>query len=1449
MRPEERKTMSETRAKGTIRLAASLMAAGILAFSCEPTILMDIDADIDAALSSSAPVINSLSPFSLVTNQTLVAFEVSGTANIAAWLVNENPDAPAANAAGWTPTRPTSYTLAGADGQRTIYVWAKDAKGQISKSRSLSVFLDRVAPSATLAISSASPTINQAVNISLTGDDGTGSGISYWLVKEGPESPAPAVPSFLDSGWATEAPTSFSLSAGSGTKYLYAWARDAAANIVATARASIVYQDPGTSPALNSFTLTAPSVYTTSRVVDFNLVSNIYATSWYLLQVDRGSVPTAPAAGAPGWLNTHPTSFTLADGDGAFDIYAWVKNEAGQIAGGLRIQATLDRAKPIISTVALGGSSVDPSTSASITLNCSASDGSTGTGVRLWYLSESSSEPDPATDSGWVIDPSSFTLSAPSALKTIHVWAKDYANNMSTGASLQVTYWNPTYIPELTAFGLTGSDQGATPGYTKLRDVPLSISVDPDSTYWLISLSPAIPAASQGYIQYACTGWIPISPNGTATHSFQLPDTDQAYTLYAWAKNNVNQISATAVPQSIHLDRVAPTEISISLGGGSSDPSAAQTVNVSLSGSDGASGSGISAWYLSENPSAPDPAAASGWAANPTSFILSDHSGAKTIHAWAKDRANNLSAVDTLTIDYFDPDEVPGVASFSHEPSANVTNGYSSSTSIGFSLSLNSFASAYLITTSTDTPTEDQAFAAGTCSGWVGLVGGTSTTSSFTISGTAGTYALYAWAKNSVGQIALSGRRSITVVYDTTAPVLTINTVIPAATDIQSGILEISDTGSPTQWFVRLTEAAPENQAPPTLGEAGWVGTKPSSYNWNHPSPSVNGSPHTLYYWARDAAGNISAEKHITTVLYPTPAVIGLSPGTIIAGHESIVLTFNVSMDTDVADVTLTGTLMDGLALGTDYIRTWSKTSLSNDTLTISPPDPDIPVNAPWTAGAKTLTVNGRSAVEITMSAYNQTFTVEDVVYVDASMSGDSGPGTRAKPYKLIPSAIEKADTIYKQDNPSRPSAVRVAEGTYNVSYAASTHIVMREGISLLGGYKNDWSNRDLSRALYQTTINDSTDSVGTSSLSGYARALDCGTGLSTSTVIEGLIIKGGSNTSSTSYTSALYCADSSPTIRSCSVFAGAGGDTNSYRYGIIITGPSGSVSPMVTDCAINSSTEGGSTAVLRCVGIFLGDNAKPTIEGNVIHGGKTKTSTGGYSYCIQTAALTSTPIITGNELYGGTSFRTYCAYFYGSDSLSEPLLIQNNLLRTGISNASGNEYGIYSVLGITVRNNIIVLYRDPSESDTVYCYGIALSQGGAAICNPSIDNNIFIVQQEYTCYGVYEYNALAPSHCRNNDFYEFVLGYGQHMYHDSSGDFDTISEVNTADNNASDNIDDDPVLTGTYHFTTGTGTDSPVSVTEGGLNLHGDWEDAAYKDDDELRPSSGGWSMGCYKP
>ena len=114
-----------------------------------------------------------------------VTLELSADDNIGVtgYYLSTSAIPPAPHTVGWTSITPTthyqedvSYTMSNGDGENTIYVWYKDASGNISGGASNSIIVDTTPPTITIAnptSGSTYKTTSKTINISGIASDST----------------------------------------------------------------------------------------------------------------------------------------------------------------------------------------------------------------------------------------------------------------------------------------------------------------------------------------------------------------------------------------------------------------------------------------------------------------------------------------------------------------------------------------------------------------------------------------------------------------------------------------------------------------------------------------------------------------------------------------------------------------------------------------------------------------------------------------------------------------------------------------------------------------------------------------------------------------------------------------------------------------------------------------------------------------------------------------------------------------------------------------------------------------------------------------------------------------------------------------------------------------------------------------------------------------------------
>jgi hypothetical protein len=273
------------------------------------------------------------------------------------------------------------------------------------------------------------------------------------------------------------------------------------------------------SPTVTAFSVPASSTSLTIPINSFTVSDNVGVTGY--LVTESASVPSA---GASGWSATAPTSYTFATA-GAKTLYAWAKDAATNVSAGVSASVTItlaDTTPPTVTAFAI------PATSSTLTVSITTFTAADNVGVTGYLVTESPSSPS-AGAAGWsTTAPTSYTF-ATAGTKTLYGWAKDGGGNVSSGLSASVTIALPadTTPPTVTGFVIPATSSTLT--------VPISSFIASDNVGvagYLVTETSAAPSAG-------ASGWSATTP---ASYTFA---TAGAKTLYAWAKDAANNVSAS----------------------------------------------------------------------------------------------------------------------------------------------------------------------------------------------------------------------------------------------------------------------------------------------------------------------------------------------------------------------------------------------------------------------------------------------------------------------------------------------------------------------------------------------------------------------------------------------------------------------------------------------------------------------------------------------------------------------------------------------------------------------------------------------------------------------------------------------------------------------------------------------------------------------------------------
>ncbi|OQY97664.1 MAG: hypothetical protein B6D35_14630 [Candidatus Brocadia sp. UTAMX2] len=347
--------------------------------------------------------------------------------------------------------------------------------------------------------------------------------------------------------------------------------------------------------------------------------------------------------------------YFMESGDGSADVTivgdeirlrseVSIPSSNGQSQGRGYIFTLLTNSMPDGSIIINSGADYIDSTT--VTLALSATD---NTGVTGHYLSTSSSVPS-ASAPGWTMVTSAtsysanipYTLSSGDGSKTVYAWYKDAAGNVSTTASDSITL--DTTDPAVTITSPTSNSTYATTSGT----VSLGGSAS-DSRSGVNSVTWSNNRGGSG------------TASGTTSWSISgIPLFSGDNIITVTARDRANNTNSDIITATCTTGDTTPPNCSVIINGGNTYTDST-TVTLALSATDT---TGVTGYYLSTSSSVPL-ASAPGWTtvASSTSYnanvpyTLSSGDGSKTVYAWYKDAAGNVSttASDSITLDTTDP--------------------------------------------------------------------------------------------------------------------------------------------------------------------------------------------------------------------------------------------------------------------------------------------------------------------------------------------------------------------------------------------------------------------------------------------------------------------------------------------------------------------------------------------------------------------------------------------------------------------------------------------------------------------------------------------------------------------------------------------------------------------------------------------------------------------------
>lgn len=458
-------------------------------------------------------------------------------------------------------TQSENYSLSMGDGLKTVYLWAKDAAGNISTTpTSITVTLDTTPPVLSLTVPTATQA-STAMSLVFSATDATSSVAVLKLQYSADNT------TFSDVGTLTATTSPFSYTP-SASGYLRLYGEDAAGNSTTTTAMQFVFDN--TPPNAPVITLTTATL-TNNPVVGIQ-VADCNDTGTILITETAG----APSASNTAWAACSATPFVYnytVVGEGAHTMYVWAKDVAGNIsATSASTAVTLDTTPP---TIAWTAPTIDQKNNIATTVTWTVQDIHTSTSQNtvLEYSTNAganyttySTQALAATTSTQTFN---YSWTTPNTTVTVRLraTATDAAGNQTRSTKDVIVEANP---PVITDFKLA---DGATVVGLASTNAQLTVTASTSATaYMRLGTSDFSTTTDNG------VGWMAFSAE---KFSYELASGISGdRTVYAQVKNVAGILSATR-SYTVKLETGSPPVISVTAPASSGTYLPGQTMTIS----------------------------------------------------------------------------------------------------------------------------------------------------------------------------------------------------------------------------------------------------------------------------------------------------------------------------------------------------------------------------------------------------------------------------------------------------------------------------------------------------------------------------------------------------------------------------------------------------------------------------------------------------------------------------------------------------------------------------------------------------------------------------------------------------------------------------------------------------------------------------------------------------
>jgi hypothetical protein len=401
---------------------------------------------------------------------------------------------------------------------------------------------------------------------------------------------------------------------------------------------------------------------------------------------------------------------------------------------------------------------------------------------------------------------------------------------------------------------------------------------------------------------------------------------------------------------------------------------------------------------------------------------------------------------------------------------------------------------------------------------------------------------------------------------------------------------------------------------PPAPDDKGWKENAPREYTFE-----AKEGEKFLYAWAKNKEGATNDEVRLSVTIEHLDVNFGPDSGTLITGHQVIVIEFQEDMS---SDVELSGTIGTGsVSIGDGGTQ---NDPIKNGVLTIRPQTGSV-----WKAGGKATLAAAVTTAQGISFTVNATYNVGHFVCVSIDEGTDTNEtdplndgGTIDAPLKTIQKGIEVANDLYTSGE------VRVAGGTYEIDGATTNpltdgdQIIMTEGISVRGGYSaSDWGTRD--STTHEVILQDASTGAGGGIIDNTVVVFP-DDGITAATCLEGFTIQTADYDGS-GIICAVYGENAHPELKEI-IVEGRCSNTGQEVDGFFFNGGD----PVIEGCTVFKTWDGPQRANWSS-GVYIldGSGSDPAVQSSEIHGGDAA-----YSYGIYTFSSQGT--FTGNDLFAG---------------------------------------------------------------------------------------------------------------------------------------------------------------------------------------------------------------------